>query len=81
MAMGRLLSDKERDRFATWLEQEAADGDAMAEQMKKSAADAPVILVLAMKERAEAFAARVIAKKLRETESMTVGPGETGEVG
>ena len=67
----RLLTDAERDRFATWLEQEAETGELMAAQMDKMAG--PHFVLLAKKERVEAMSAKIVAKKLRETQSMTVG--------
>lgn len=71
--MSRLLTQAERDRFATWLEQEASDGEAMAKQIETMAGGAPPFLLLAKKERSEALAARIIAAKLRSIESVTVG--------
>jgi len=77
--MSRLLSQQERDRFAAWLEQEAESGELMAAQMEKGIQGTPPAHMLAMhtlakKERAEAMAARIIAKKLRATESFEVEP-------
>lgn len=68
----RLLSQRERDRFATWLEQEARDGAIMAANIEKMAGGAPTVMELAKKERAEALAAEIIAKKLRSIESQTI---------
>jgi hypothetical protein len=62
------LTDAERERFALWLEFEAKNGDDMAAIMEKNGMPA----VLIKKERAEAMAAKVIAKKLRSIESFTV---------
>lgn len=63
----RLLSNEERSRFAWWLEQEAADGEAMARNMETMGGAG--VLELAKKERAEAMAAKVLAARLRSTES------------
>lgn len=68
-AMSRLLTDAERNRFATWLEQEAMQGDAMAKQMEGM--NMPKELIT--RERNEALAAKIIANKLRSTESVSVG--------
>lgn len=54
------LTQEDRDRFATWLEEEAATDDKLAEQAEKLAAPAFVKM-----KRAEALAARVVARKLR----------------
>ena len=71
MTRSRLLTDQERDRFASWLEQEASDGEAMAKQIETMTKGAGPVLALAKKERAEALAARVIAAKLRSIQSET----------
>lgn len=57
------LTLAERDRFATYLENEARTDEEMAEQMAKIGPE-----ILAKKYRVEALAARVIAKKLRSIE-------------
>jgi hypothetical protein len=62
-----LLTDKERDRFAWWLENEAKTSLGMAEQAEKLG-----IQGLVTKERAHALAATVISKKLRSTQSVTI---------
>lgn len=64
-----LLSEQERERFAAWLEQEAATSEAVVEQMSKLT----VPQAFVDKERAEANAARIIARRLRATESVAVG--------
>lgn len=64
-----LLSDEERKKFADWLENEAATANSMIEQMKKlNLPDA-----IMQREKAEAAAALIIARKLRGTESMSIG--------
>ena len=64
-----LLTNEERERFAAYLEQEARSDLAILEQMEKS--NMPAALI--QKYRVEAMAAQVIAKKLRSTESETIG--------
>lgn len=76
--MSRLLSDQERDRFASWLEQEAKSDEGTARQLEGLArGPSDPTHVLALKFRIEAGAAKVIAKKLRETQSMTLGGDPT----
>ena len=65
--MAQLLTAAERERFATYLEQEAATDEIMAEQVAKIGPE-----ILAKKYRAEALAARVIAQKLRSIEGQTI---------
>lgn len=70
------LTDAERNRFADWLEFDAAQSNAMAKQMDTFATQpggGAHYAVLAKRERAEAMAALIIAKKLRSTESVTIG--------
>lgn len=64
-----LLTQEERDRFAAYLEAEAATDEGIAQQMEQ----AKVPDVLIRKIRAEATAARIIAAKLRSIESMQIG--------
>ena len=61
------LTEEERERFATYLEEYAASDGALAEQLDKVGPH-----FLAKKYRAEALAAKVIAAKLRETHEETV---------
>lgn len=69
--MGMLLTSEERDRFAAWLENEAATAKVLIEQMEKLG---PHVAPLVAREKAEAAAALLIARKLRATESMSIGP-------
>ncbi len=62
-----LLTDVERDRFATYLEQGAASDEAMADQVDKIGPP-----VFAKKLRAEALAAKIVAGKLRATTAESV---------
>lgn len=73
---GFLLTDDERRRFAEWCERNADTAFGMAAQMDKLGG--PVAL-LAQKERNEAMAYRIVARILRATESMTIGPREGQE--
>ncbi len=64
-----MLSFKDRDRFADWLESEAKADEMMLEQLEKLPSR-PEQLV--KKYRVEAMAARVIAQKLRSTHNETL---------
>jgi hypothetical protein len=66
--MNLLLTDAERLRFAEWLEHEAATAKSLIEQMEKLDVPAPLI----MREKAEAGASLLIARKLRATESFNL---------
>jgi hypothetical protein len=68
--MKLLLTAQERDRFASWLEHEATVGKGLIEQMEKLGPHAAPLVV---REKAEAAAALVIARKLRSTEGMSIG--------
>jgi hypothetical protein len=70
--MNLLLTDAERQRFAEWLENEATTAKALIEQMEKLGVPAPLIA----REKAEAGAALLIARRLRTTESYSIGPQE-----
>jgi hypothetical protein len=67
--MDLLLSTQERDRFAAWLEHEAATAKVLIEQMEKLG---PHAAPLVAREKAEALAALLIVRKLRATESMSI---------
>ena len=62
-----LLTAAERDRFATWLEREAATAKGLAAQAEKINAAEFIVKKL----RAEAAAALIIASKLRSTEEFS----------
>lgn len=66
--MGYLLTAAERERFATYLEQEATTADEMAKQMETIKVPAAFV----QKVRSEALAARIIAAKLRSITTETV---------
>lgn len=72
-----LLTDDERLRFTEYLDLESESAKGIAEQMEKLAG--PAGQVLAKQERLYAAAARLIADRLRSTDSFVVsGPrGET----
>ena len=67
--MELLLNQQERDRFAEWLEHEAATAKGLIEQMEKLG---PHMAPLMAREKAEAGAALLIARKLRSTESFSL---------
>jgi hypothetical protein len=60
------LTQEERDKFATWLEEEAVSAKQLAEQAQKLAPP------LAEKLRAESLSASIIARKLRATVTLGV---------
>lgn len=63
-----LLTDKEKERFAWWLEHQAQSSFEMAKQGEKIN-----LPMLVQKETAEAMAYTVVAKILRSTQSVTIG--------
>lgn len=67
--MDMLLSDAERARFADWLEHEAETAKAIIGQMEKLGINEALV----KREKLEAAAALMIARKLRGTESMSIG--------
>jgi hypothetical protein len=67
------LTDQERQRFADWLEMEADSNEGLAAQMDKIAG--PMMGEVSKRQRIEAAAMRLIAKRLRSTESMSIGQG------
>ena len=62
-----VLDDEDRERFASYLEQEAESDDQMAAQCERLG-HAPMVKKL----RAEAMAARIVAGKLRSIGTATV---------
>lgn len=62
------LTDSERERFAAYLEQEAATMDGLIEQMRRI--NVPEALI--KHKQAEAYAQRIMAKALRNTETVNV---------
>lgn len=64
-----LLTDAERERFATYLELEAESDEGIATQME-TLPHVPQALV--KKLRTEGMAAKIIAAKLRSAESMSI---------
>jgi hypothetical protein len=68
--MDLLLTPQERDKFATWLEHEAATAKGLVEQLEKLGSHTALIVA---REKLEASAALVIARKLRATQSMSIG--------
>lgn len=70
--MDLLLTPQERDRFAAWLEHEATVAQGLIAQMEKLG---PMSAPLIARERAEAAAALLIARKLRATHTDTLAEG------
>lgn len=62
------LTSHEREKFATWLEAEAATGESLVKQLEKLPGS---IVPPHMKH--EILAAIIISKKLRGVEEMTIG--------
>lgn len=62
------LTSKERDRFATYLEKDAATNEEIALQIEKLGINP----VMAKRYRTEAMAANIIAQKLRSTEDQGI---------
>lgn len=62
------LNTRERDLFASWLEQEAETGKRFIEQYKKLSSTVSQILI--QREEIAISAALVVAKKLRSVEEM-----------
>lgn len=77
--MGLMLTDAERERFASWLENEAASSDALVEQMVKLGTSMSMS-DLAKKYRVNGMAQRLVAKLLRSIESQTIGGGDKSEM-
>jgi len=65
------LTDQEREKFALYLEQDAASNRALAEQMQKMDTTG-TMGALASKYKNEAAAAMIVAAKLRSIESDSV---------
>jgi hypothetical protein len=65
-----LLTKEERNRFASWLELQASTSAGIIEQMKKLG---PHLLPLIEREQNEAWAASIIARKLRATHDESIG--------
>jgi hypothetical protein len=68
--MDLLLTPQERERFAAWLEHEAATSNGLIEQMKKLGSH---VAPLVAREEAESRASLLIARKLRATHSESLG--------
>jgi hypothetical protein len=70
--MNLLLTDEERQRFADWLEMSADSNEQIAAQMER--VGSPPMMAVAKLNRTEAAAMRVVLRKLRTTESMSIKP-------
>lgn len=66
-----LLTNEERQRFADYLEMDAESGEQLAAQMDKM--KNPITDQLAKQHRIEAQAARIVARRLRAAQDMTIG--------
>lgn len=66
--MGLLLTDAERERFASYLEQDIRTEQALVEQMAKLSVSEPWIKVTKMRIAAKT----IVAQLLRTTESQTI---------
>lgn len=64
-----LLTDDERRRFAEYLEQDAASGEAILSQLEKL----PGMDAIIRKTQAEVAATKIVAKKLRSLHSESIG--------
>ena len=71
-----ILSQRDRDVFAAWSEQEAGQNDALATQ----AMNLPGGNVIAAKLRTEAMATKVVARMLRTAEEKTLTSGDAAGV-
>jgi len=67
-----LLNDAERRRFSVWLQHEASSSLGIAEQAEKMI-PGPAGRLFSQRERGYAAACVLIARRLDDTESMTVG--------
>lgn len=68
-----ILDDKEREKFARYCEQQAHDGKLMADQVKTMNLPSNVLDELSKRHRVESLAFEVVARILRNTESMEIG--------
>jgi hypothetical protein len=69
------LTQAERDRFAAWLEQDAASNMEMAKMMLADG-QPPHMRMMGEKLKSEAAAFLLVARKLRSIEDMTIGSEE-----
>lgn len=67
-----ILTKEERDKFAMWCEQQAADSSALVEQLRKIGPQGEM-LAARDKQEAAAAAALLIARKLRAIEDWSIG--------
>jgi hypothetical protein len=71
MSESLLLTAAERNRFASWLENEAEAARLMIEQMKTFPKTTASVLI--MREELERSAALILARKLRSIEDQSIG--------
>lgn len=74
-----LLTPEEAERFASWLENEAMSAAGMIEQFTKIGG--PAVATLAQSEKRYAAACIIIARRIRSTERMEIGPNNAAEGG
>lgn len=68
-ASGLLLTAEERERFAAWLERDAAADEQQADEISRFM---PRYNVVGVKKREAAAAKRLVASELRSTESVAL---------
>lgn len=66
-----LLTPEEAQRFASWLEREAVTAEGLADQARKLGTG--IATIVEAKERPYAAACLMIARRIRNTESQTIG--------
>jgi hypothetical protein len=73
-----MLSDAEMRRFETWCLEQAASNEGIGEQLKKLGTHGELV---AKRQEQETLALRIVARKLQNTEQMTIrSSGATGAV-
>lgn len=71
-----LLTPQERDRFVFWLDRQATSNEDIAAQLERIGG--PPMLTMAMKNRHDAAAMRVVQRALESIEFQTIAPQEEG---
>lgn len=66
-----LLTSAERDKFATWLEQDAKSDEEILEQLEKNLGEKPNAISMLANDKLKDFEAKTrIARQLRQTEDI-----------
>lgn len=66
-----LLTPAERDKFASWLEEDAKSDELILDQMEKNMGEKPNVFSMVANEKLKDFEAKTrIARQLRQTEDM-----------